>query len=316
MNLGWRRRAQKEQLGFILDVERGYWGKNPRDDDDAGDDTSARLRRVIPYVEDRRNCLLVEPAEVVDAKVMASLQAAFKNAIQVEFQLEEAELAAEPLPSRDTRNAILLYESAEGGAGVLRRLVDDPTAVARVARWALALCHFDPDTGDDRRRAPRAREDCEAACYDCLMSYANQQDHELLDRAAVRDLLLRLRDAEVQSSPGPLARAEHLAALERLCQSELERRWLRRVDAAGLRLPTRAQAFVEACTCRPDFLYEDFQTAVYVDGPHHEFPDRGARDAAATACLEDRGYTVVRFADPDGWDALFARHPDVFGTRR
>ncbi len=32
-----------------------------------------------------------------------------------------------------------------------------------------------------RRRAPRAREDCEAACYDCLMSYANQPDHQLLD---------------------------------------------------------------------------------------------------------------------------------------
>ena len=88
------------------------------------------------------------------------------------------------------RQLILLYESAEGGAGVLRQLVDDPPAFSRVAREALQLCHFDPDTGADRRRAPSSREDCEAACYDCLMSYSNQREHDLLDRQKIRELLL------------------------------------------------------------------------------------------------------------------------------
>ena len=52
-----------------------------------------------------------------------------------------------------TPRLLLLYESAEGGAGVLRRLLDDADAFAQVARPALGLCHFDPATGDDRRRA-------------------------------------------------------------------------------------------------------------------------------------------------------------------
>ena len=170
----------------------GYWARNNQDAEDEDDPLSARTERVIPYVEDRRNCLLIDPAEALDSAAMASLQAALKNAIQVEYQLEEAELAAEPLPSTTDRRRLLIYEAAEGGAGVLRQLLDDPGALAQVARTALRLCHFDPDTGDDQRRAPGAREDCEAACYDCLMSYTNQLDHKLLDRQHIKDLLLTL----------------------------------------------------------------------------------------------------------------------------
>ena len=79
------------------------------------------------------------------------------------YQLEDGELAAEPLPNADTRRLILLYESSEGGAGILRQLVEDPRALARVAREALQICHFDPNTGEDLIRAPSTREDCGAA---------------------------------------------------------------------------------------------------------------------------------------------------------
>ncbi|MBI3455019.1 MAG: DUF1998 domain-containing protein [Candidatus Rokubacteria bacterium] len=314
INLGWRRRAQANQYGFVLDIERGYWQRNQQDpEDDDGDPLSARTKRVIPYVEDRRNCLLLQPAGEVATPVLASLAAALKHAIQLEYQLEDSELAAEPLPSRDVRRLLLFYEAAEGGAGVLRRLVDDPEALARVARRALELCHFDPDTGEDRRRAPRAREDCEAACYDCLRSYTNQQDHEILDRQQLPELLGRLARARVEAAPGALPRAEHLAALVRQCQSGLERAWLEHLEAQGLRLPSRAQVFIEVCRTRPDFLYDEAQTAVYVDGPPHEYPERQARDRGQTACLEDRGYTVLRFGDGGGWGGLIGRHPNLFG---
>jgi hypothetical protein len=218
MNLGWRRRANPQQYGFILDIERGYWARKEDDQTapEADDPMSPRTMRVVPFVEDHKNSLLFEPTVGLELEQMASLQAALKNAIQVEYQLEDSELAAEPLPSGDERRSILFYESAEGGAGVLRRLADDPDAFARVASQALQLCHFDPHTGEDLRHAPNAKEDCEAACYDCLMSYYNQMDHRLLDRQSIKDILMELATSTALVSPQVISRAEHLQRLRNL----------------------------------------------------------------------------------------------------
>jgi hypothetical protein len=147
INLGWRRRKNKEQHGFLLDTERGYWATNEvASDDDDPDPLSARTMRVVPYVEDRRNCLLLEPAGKLPPAIMASLGAALKSALQIRFQLEDSELAVEALPNQDERRLILFYEAAEGGAGVLRTLLDEPEALQDVARKALEICHYDPVT--------------------------------------------------------------------------------------------------------------------------------------------------------------------------
>jgi very-short-patch-repair endonuclease len=244
---------------------------------------------------------------------MASLQAALKNAIQIQYQLEDSELAVEPLPNRDSRRLILIYESAEGGAGVLRNLLDEPQALSAVSRNALNLIHFDPETGVDLKRAPRARENCEAACYDCLMSYVNQLDHRLLDRHAIKDLLLSFSRANVKSSPIELPRSDHLDRLMRLAGSELEKKWLRYVEAKNYRLPSRAQVLLETCKTRPDFAYDESQTVIYIDGPHHEFPERHERDVSRGECMEDRGYTVIRFGHQDDWDSRIALYPHIFG---
>jgi very-short-patch-repair endonuclease len=274
---------------------------------------SPATQRVIPYVEDRRNALLLTSATQLEAGQMASLAAGLKRAIQLEYQLEEQELAVEPLPGPENRRLLLFFESAEGGAGVLRRLVTESRALARAAHCALEVCHFDP-AGADQQKADGAQEDCEAACYDCLMNYGNQPDHRLLDRHAIRDELLRLAQATVEISPGPLGRDEHVQRLQRLCQSELERRFLRFLDRQGLELPSRAQGLLDACHARPDFLYDDGQVAVFVDGPVHEYPDVAARDEQAAERLEDGGWSVVRFPDDETtWADVVRRWPNVFG---
>lgn len=312
INMGWKRRRRQEQVGFVLDVDRGYWSKNEQDPED-NQVLSPHTERVIPFVEDRRNCLLFEPQEEKTLAFMASLQSALKNAIQIEFQLEEDELAAEPLPSREDRHQLLYFEASEGGAGVLRRLVDDREALGRVARRALELCHFDPDTGEDQRRSERATEDCEAACYDCLMSYTNQGDHRILDRQPLRDYLQRLQAAEVQVSPGQGPRPDRLKTLLHLCGSDLERNWLHFLEERNLRLPTFAQKLFADCSTRPDFMYDENQTVVYIDGPPHDYSDRAERDKAKADCMEDLGYRVIRFSHRDDWEAIIRRYPAVFG---
>ncbi len=117
INLGWRRNKADAPPGFVLDMERGYWQSDkalePREDLLPDDDPlSASVQRVIPYVEDRRNVLLVTPKHALEPQVMATLAAALKKAIQVEYQLEDSELAAEPLPSEDERRSLLFYVAA------------------------------------------------------------------------------------------------------------------------------------------------------------------------------------------------------------
>lgn len=306
------RRKNKDLYGFVLDAERGYWAKNEQTVDDPEDPLSPRTDRVIPYVEDRRNCLLFEPGEPQSATVMASLQAILKSAIQVRHQLEDNELAVEPLPAMDERHLILFYESAEGGAGVLRRLLEDPHAMREVAQEALYLCHFNPETGEDLRRAPRAQEDCESACYDCLLTYYNQHDHRLLDRKAMRDFLWALAHSRVVAGSAEQPRSEHLEQLLRQTDSELERHWLRCLEEHGHRLPSHAQHLIASYGTRPDFFYEDCQVAIYVDGHYHDYPERQQRDVAVKDCLEDRGYIVVRFGQKDDRAARIAEYPHIF----
>lgn len=317
VNLGLRYRKEKEQVGFVLDMERGYWATKKDEEEDAQEveELSKKTQRVVPYVEDRRNCLLFIPDRTGSPKFMPSLQAALKSAIQVCFQLEEGELAAEPLPTRNLRHLLLFYESAEGGAGALRRLLDGPEGWKEVARTALDICHFDRDTGEDRKRAPHATEDCDAACYDCLMSYGNQWDHEDLDRQEIRDFLMDMAAGRLEVSSSDRSREDHLAGLRDACESDLERTWLDFLAERSLRLPTRAQVPIEACRTRPDFIYDDCQTVVYVDGPVHDFPNRHARDKAQTEAMEDRGYLVIRFHHREDWNAIVARNPTVFGVK-
>jgi ATP-dependent helicase YprA (DUF1998 family) len=315
INFGWFRQQAANRLGFYINEQTGEWVGDPdRNEEREG---GPQVSRVIPYVTDTRNALLFEPLGDMPLERFASLQAALKNAIQVEFQLEDQELAVEPLPSRDIRRQILFYESSEGGVGVLQRLQSESDALKRVARRALDICHFDPDTGADLKHAPRTKEECSTACYDCLMTYANQPDHLRMDRHLIHDYLMDLVKAEVKPSPSDLPRSAHLQALIARCESGLEKEWLLFLEARNLTLPSHGQHAPDAingCFTRPDFVYAAHSTIIYVDGPHHEYPTRQARDGEQTSCVEDCGWSVIRFGAQDDWEAKLRSYPSVFGS--
>jgi hypothetical protein len=109
----------------------------------------------------------------------------------------------------------LAYEATEGGAGVLGRLTNDPRALARVARAALELMHFQHidaavAASDATLLETDDKADCVKACYRCLLSYYNQPDQEFIDRmdAAVLGVLLRLARSEVTPTTHPVADTE------------------------------------------------------------------------------------------------------------
>ena len=142
-------------------------------------------------MEDRKNICVLRLAKAVPESTAVTLRYALERGIEAMFQLEDAELTSEELPDADGRGRMLLIESAEGGAGVLRRLHGEPGALADVARTALGIVHYDPATGADLGQAHGATERCERGCYDCLLSYTNQIFHSAIDRHSVVPLLLR-----------------------------------------------------------------------------------------------------------------------------
>lgn len=309
INLGWANQRGNQPPGFNLDLERGYWSRNQADDEDQDDATAqGRLQRVVPYVKDTKNALVMRFEPPRSGPEMASLQSAFKQAILKHFQLEPRELTCEPMPSPKDRQEILFYEASEGGAGVLRQIVEDPTIIPLLARHALEICHFDPTTLEDK-----GAKTCGKACYACLLDYFNQPDHKDLNRYGIRDLLSELSRSVCRPAGGAGSRAERMAALRKRCDSQLEKRWLDLIDSLVLRPPSDAQFLIESCSTKPDFYYSEHSATIYVDGPPHDEPEQIREDEAITRRLLEMGYIVIRFHHKADWKQIIRQHPDIFG---
>jgi len=201
---------------------------------------------------------------------------------------------------------VLFYEATEGGAGVLNRLVNDPQALAQVARQALRIMHYDVPTdpaqpwSDSADIADQPDTRCVAGCYRCMLSYYNQPDHEVIDRRdeEARRILWRLARIQTQLAPEPVMPELPL-------ETEPAPGWVGQWQQAAAQhlpqVPAPAKARVEG----GELLYwPDHYVAVAL-------PDTG-RDLQAA--WEDRGYTFVRFpAETQAWAPLFQRLARLLG---
>jgi len=289
LNLGLRRRKVRTEYGFHIDPLTGTWAKES--DEEGGDPEQTRAQRIVPYVQDRKNALHLQPLEMqLSDKTMTTLQHALLRGLQAEFQLEESELLAEPMPTRTSRLGMLLYEATEGGAGVLTRLVSEPGALARAATRALELMHFDAKKQGAFEDVPDTA--CVAACYRCLMSYYNQPDHELLDRRdpKAQELLLRLSKSKVvvhemeETTPPPPTTGDTPPA-----------RWFKRADALKLPRPDAQPLNGFELVWRKDYVVATLT-------------------ATDTQSLEDKGYAAIHFgADEAQWSEAFSKLTKALG---
>ena len=288
------RRKNPNQLGFVLDTERGYWARN-----DAGgasriqdDPMSPAQQRVDPVRRGPPQRAALRARRRRSApRVDGLAPAALKNAIQVAYELEDSELAVEPLPNRDYRRLLLFYEAAEGGAGVLRRLATDPDALAAGRPRGARALPLRPRDRRGPRHAPRRARGLRGR----LLRLPAELREPVRPRHArpprVRDvLLLPRRRRRSRSSPGSLPRARALRAAPRALRL--------RARAALPRLPRRARATscpthapgarraarAHARTSRT----RDHYAVVFVDGPPHDY---ARRRASATARRRDGSRT-------------------------
>ncbi len=316
VNKGWRRRADKEQLGFYINPITGHWSKKDSpDSNEVTDIASPRkpkeekqaTQRIVPFVEDHRNILIFTPNKTLLEDSMATLQSALKRGIAETFQIEGSELAVESLPNSSNRKALLFYEAAEGGAGVLSRLSSDPAQLAIVARNALKIMHYDlknvdtfsPTDLPEHEQLVNGERICEAGCYQCLLSYFNQPDHELINRRdeVALEILSKLAN-------GTVSKASTTKTTSTASPSQLQD-WLSFLESNSLRLPDKTEFPLKDGSWTADGLYKAGRAIILLST---------AEDGLADYASE-RGYTLITFSsDKSTWSDTVSKHTTVFGT--
>jgi hypothetical protein len=321
INHGWRRSAERN--GFSLDGTNGKWLGGEAEQEENGSGAgggTALFLGVKPYVTDSRNIMLLRPLseEAMEIPFLKTLAYALQRGIQVSYQVEEQEVAAE-LIGRDEYQRILLWEAAEGGTGVWERILSEPRSLAEIGREALKICHFDPDTGEEYKDK---EEPCGPACYDCLLSYANQTDHRYLDRFLVRDFLLQLARANILRPAGGRSYEDQYQWLRGNLDpaSSLEQEFLDYLYGQKLRLPDFAQYRPESdVAVQPDFYYQRDRipgVCIFIDGPAHDNPRQSEQDQRQRETLKERGFRVITIRYDRPLNDQIGDHPDVFGKTK
>lgn len=290
INKGWSRRSDRNTLGFVINPSNGKWSKEETlEAEAAGSEESKNTakkekiptQRIVPYVRDIRNILIFTPPTDFPQEQMSTLQAAIQTGIVRAFQIESSEIIVEPLPNKDNRQHILIYEAAEGGAGILRHLAEHITFMQAVAAEALAAMHYELrdgilyDTEQDKPEDAR----CGKGCYRCLLSYYNQMEHALIDRSADETCTL------LQDMSNNQCRLETIAS----ASSAANHPWLKELERRGIPAPEEADKSVAGI--KADFFYPDAYVAVFMSRPA----------PAVLDTLNDLGITSVHF--PSASDA-------------
>jgi len=214
------------------------------------------------------------------------------RALMVAFNLDENELDGflAPGPSEGVPYRLVLYETAVGGSGVLASLAE-PGRLGMAVTRAQELLH----EGDPEARTEQGRSGgCERACYDCLLSFYNQRDHDLLDRRPVLPFLRSLEGLTVEPVQ-PTIVGPTLEDLLAQCGSDLERQVLRAIHQRGLPLPDAAQKTLyedDEPIATADFFYAP-KIVIFVDGSPHYRDYIQAADDRKRRRLKARGYRIL-----------------------
>ena len=235
-----------------------------------------------------------------------TLKESIYQALLVAFDLDEEEINTflKPAPSAQGQQAIVIYETTEGGAGILDSLLGT-YKFRKVIRDAQSVLH-----GDDP-----ADEGCERACYECLLSFYNQLDHEYLDRTIVESWLDSMEEVSLSERDLPPSSfdREHMEDLLLNTESNFEADVLIAIRDNGFDLPDEAQKTIYddgEPVASADFYYDRSgrSVVIFVDGPDHEKDYVSDDDEQKRARLRRMGYRIIAVTDgnqvPELWDNI------------
>lgn len=231
----------------------------------------------------------VEAPDGFDPDVFAySFLYTLMAAMGTHFGIEESELGGTvfPVSGEPQARKVLLYETDEGGIGVLDRMTT-PEAWEAVAHRALDILHVNAD-GTDQPDA------CQESCYECLRSFYNQWHHEKMDRSLVIPLLRAIaRDVDITVTAGTTEWDDMMTSFD----SATEEHMVQRLREASIPAPTQAHVGLPPSSpvASADLYYsgEGLHLAVFLDGGVHEGATQQKIDSSRRETLRDAGYAVL-----------------------
>lgn len=297
VNFGFR---SGEEEGFRLCERCGAWlsseegaerhaAEDGRWSCPAGGGPDDVRNEVVLYTKGTHDLVLLDapvPPDGGRAPFGWSLLYALSSGFQVAYSADQSEISGFLFdhPEDPSRVRVLLYETDEGGQGLLSHLTD-AEGWRRVAERALEILHVDPATGAELDGA------CERACYDCLLSFYNQLHHTILDRRAVVPFLRALLGAEVDVG-GPEDRWRELERGGVGAEPDV----IRRMRELGFPPPADQHRVVRRSDGSPvteaDLFYEP-NLLVWVQGAPHAKAYVAQRDERLRREVKGLGYRLV-----------------------
>ncbi len=177
---------------------------------------------------------------------------------------------------------IIIYENAEGGVGLLPTLFSNNRFETIISK-ALELLH-DKDSKDG----------CIRSCYECLLNFYNQREHDKFDRKIVLPLLRNFTSVEINK----VIRDDykiHFDYLLSRCQSDFERSVLHDISKRGLPLPNECQKTIfdkDEPIAQADFFYSIKKIIVFVDGSPHRISYIHQMDEVKRNRLKSMSYII------------------------
>lgn len=244
------------------------------------------------------NYIVSDVIKEAEEKFAITLMHALNRGIQLALDLDESEVNCflRPSISKESQYEIILFETVPGGAGILKSIVEEKTALQKLFSKTAELLHlFEEEAA------------CEKACYDCLCSFYNQRDHLNLDRKLVIPFLKYIYDHREKIELQTViifSRKEFLEKLKSECDPNskgFEESVLDAIYSAGLKLPDETQKHIfdkDVMKVKPDFFYNApgcKGICVFADGPVHEQESVQSVAQEKRRWLKSNNYRIIIF---------------------
>ena len=280
VNKGTKRdESDGQESGFTLCSACNRWlfGEDALEDHISRDKKKSRcpknatddkiIRQIVLFTDERHDVITIDipkPENILDEQqpnFLSTVKESLLKGIEITLNLDEGEISGFVLnmDSDERKKEIIIYETAEGGVGYLQTIFNK-NRFEQIISTTLELLHEnDQDKG------------CLKACYECLLNFYNQREHENFDRRLAVPFLRKIQSVEIRKDIQPDSESISKSLLEK-CASEFEKEVLYEIHRRRLVLPDEANKTIfdkNTPIAQADFFFAKKNIVLFIDGGPH-----------------------------------------------